>query len=115
MGRVLIEIEEGSNDGEARSPVGISARGGRRLTGGSRCQRGKEETVRTGSGFPGVGRGPKLMPSQMVSPVLFIFFFFSFLLFFFCFLYSFISFSNLIQINSNQIVNFSKIQLNILR
>jgi hypothetical protein len=42
-------------------------------------------------------------------------FYFVFFFFFFCFLISFISFAYMIQIDSNQNANFSKIQLNILR
>jgi hypothetical protein len=44
----------------------------------------------------------------------YIFFFFS-PLFLFLFSISFISFSNLVQIDSNQFVSFSKIQLNTVR
>jgi hypothetical protein len=100
---------------EARSPAGISARGGRQLThGADMSMRGKRDQgyqfgfelggpqAVSSSGPKGSPRGPSL------------FFPFIFLLFF-CFLYFFISFSNLIQIDSNQNANFSKIQLNILR
>jgi hypothetical protein len=52
-------------------------------------------------------------PNRCPSALFYIFFFFP--LFLFLFSNSFIFFSNLIQINSNQFVNFSKNQLNILR
>jgi hypothetical protein len=48
----------------------------------------------------------------MVSPGPFSCFFLLFFLFFFCFLISFISFSNLVQIDSNQFVKFPRIQHN---
>jgi hypothetical protein len=52
--------------------------------------------------------GPKFVPEAHS-------YFFPLFLFFFCFLYSFITISNLVQIDSNQFVNFPKIQLNNLR
>jgi hypothetical protein len=85
------------------------------LTGGSHLSAGEREGEVYRFGFElGVPRavsssGPKGSPR---GPSLFFPFLF---LFFFCFLYFFISFSNLIQIYSNQNANFSKIQLNILR
>jgi hypothetical protein len=52
------------------------------------------------------GAGPKRLPGVQI------YFYFSFLLFFFCFLKSFIHFSNLIQIDPNQLCKVSKIQNN---
>jgi hypothetical protein len=52
------------------------------------------------------GAGPKGFPGILL------YFFSFFLLFLFYFLISFITFANLVQIDSNQFVNFSKIQRN---
>jgi hypothetical protein len=77
-------------------------------------QQGREKnTYRFRIGF--LGRGPDLELGQIVSLGPFFMFFLLFFLFFFCFLISFITFANLVQIDSIQFVNFSKIQLNILR
>jgi hypothetical protein len=64
--------------------------------------------ARTGSEIPGVGRGPKLVLGQMVSPVLFPYFLF-FFFFFFYFLISFISFAFVIQLIQATFRNFLKI------
>jgi hypothetical protein len=74
-------------------------------------QRGRRETEGTGSEIVAglratCGTGPDLPPWP---------FFYIFPLFLFLFLVYFISFSKLVQIDSNQFVNFSKTQHNILR
>jgi hypothetical protein len=70
----------------------MSAReGGKRRDTGSFCFPG----LRAGS-----SAGPKGFPEALF------YFYFFFLLFFFCFLISFVAFANLVQIDSNQFVNF---------
>jgi hypothetical protein len=83
---------------------------------GISCQR--RETGLTGGSGLSAGRGRESVPvwGRLPVPVertrgLFLFFSFLFL-FLFRFLYFFISFSNLIQIDSNQLCKVSKIQNN---
>jgi hypothetical protein len=81
------------------------------LAGGACTSARVRENNGTGSGFSKwamaeIGAGPKDFPEAYF--YFFPLFFFSF----FCFLVSFISFSNLVQIDSNQLVKISKIQRN---
>jgi hypothetical protein len=62
-----------------------------------------------------VGHGMISSLGRIVASRPFSIYFSSFPLFLFLFSISFISFSNLVQIDSNQFVNFSKIQVNSLR
>jgi hypothetical protein len=80
------------------------------LVGGARMSaRGREKCVPFRDSFRwAVGRNSGW--SRWLPQARFYFFPFSFLLFLFSF-YFFITFANLVQIDSNQIVNFSKIQL----
>jgi hypothetical protein len=69
--------------------------------------------VDTSSGFEKMGRGLVLAVGWKCSPGPLTLFPFSFSISF-LFSYSFITFANLVQIDSNQFVKFSKIQLIIL-
>jgi hypothetical protein len=72
-----------------------------------------EKRVPVRKGF--LGRGPDLELGRIVSPGAFSCFFLLSSFFFFLFLDLFITFAFWIQINSNQILKFSKIQHNVLK
>jgi hypothetical protein len=73
-------------------------------------RREEEREVPVQAGF--LGCGPDLELGQKVAPSQFLFFSFSFFLFLFSF-YFFITFVFWLQFDSNQIVNFPKIEQNI--
>jgi hypothetical protein len=80
---------------------------------GSTCQRERERGIEgTGSGFASWAAGFFLFLGRRVPRVLF-YFFPSFLFLSFLFSIYFISFSNMVQIASNQFVKIPKIQSNI--
>jgi hypothetical protein len=105
------------NSGSNSSAVSVYRERGREirglmdLTGGVHLSVERERGDAEGGAGPDrvqLGLGPRVGPVGQFS--FFLFWFFSF-----CFLFCFISFSKLVQIDSNQYVNFSKNQLNILR
>jgi hypothetical protein len=71
----------------------------------------RERELGTGSGYRLVGPWAASGVGLNRCPSALFIFFLSFLLFFFLFPISFITFANLVQIESNQFVNFSKIQI----
>jgi hypothetical protein len=109
---------EKSTGGVTPATVSRNGERGRRLreegddTRGPHGSEGRERAGGTGSGRGDAGPrlasgvGPNGFPGSVSI------FISSFLFFFFCFLYFFISFSNLIQIDLNQLCKVSKIQHN---
>jgi hypothetical protein len=85
------------------------------MIGGSHCQCEREKGEGTGSVAGRMGRRLLLLLGRRGSSGSISSFFCVLSFSLFCFSISFISFSNLVQIDSNQFVFFSKIQLNILR
>jgi hypothetical protein len=83
-----------------RSPAWNSVRGRGRLTGGSQCQRGKVKMARTGLEIPGWAVGQNWCQARWF-PRSFSLFSFLFFFSFFYFLISFISFTFVIQTDSN--------------
>jgi hypothetical protein len=85
--------EEGSNGGLGQSPAGISDGGGRKLTGGSWCQRAKKRARRTPSGVTRDGPLADFEAGPNRSPWPFILFRFLFGFLFPVFLFLFLSFA----------------------
>jgi hypothetical protein len=87
IGQAFTQIEGGSNGGLGQSPAGISDGGGRRLTGGSRCQRAKKRARRTPSGVTRDGPWADFEagPNRSPRPFILFRFLFGFLFPVFCF------------------------------